>query len=51
MYIIAPASAMHHFARIERDFDELHLVAEDFVVDDVAPLPARGVPERRSGRR
>ena len=35
MYIIAPASAMHHLAGIERDDDRLKVVADQLVVDFV----------------
>ena len=37
MYIMPPASATVALARVELDFDELHVVAEDPVVDLVRP--------------
>ena len=43
MYIIAPASAMHHLAGIERDDDCLEVVANQLVVDFVGHWLARSV--------
>ena len=41
MYIIAPASAMHHLARIERDDHGLKVVANQLVVDFVGHWGSR----------